>query len=233
VASGGGSALAEALQQIAVAAEASQGRRVQVEDLVPLQPGDYRGLTGFYLVVGWIVGGYLVAALLGVAAGSRPATTRRAVIRLLAMVPYAVASGLLGALVVDQGIGALRHHFLALAAVGMLLVAAAGAVTLAFQTLAGVIGIGLTVLVFVVAGNPSAGGAYQAPLLPGLFRFLSGILPNGAGVDAVRRIVYFAGAGVEPRLAVIGAWLLAGVAVTLVASVRHDRHPKRVQMAAG
>jgi hypothetical protein len=37
-----------------------------------VQPGDGRGLTGFYLVVGWIVGGYLVAALLGVSGGVPP-----------------------------------------------------------------------------------------------------------------------------------------------------------------
>ena len=132
--------------------------------------------------------------MLGVSSGARPATTRRAVIRLLSLIPYAILSGLAGALIVDQGLGALTGHFLALAALGMLLVYAAMAAT-AFQVLFGVIGIGITVLVFVVAGNPSAGGAYQPALLPGVFRAVGSLIPNGAGVDTVRRIVYFGGRG--------------------------------------
>ena len=223
VASGGGAGLAEAVQQIATTVDTARHRGVKVEDLVPLQSGDYRGLTGFYLVIGWIVGGYLVAALLGVASGARPANTRRAVIRLIALAPYAVLSGLVGVLIVDQLLGALTGHFWVLAAVGIMLVYAAAATTLAFQVLAGVMGIGITVLIFVVAGNPSAGGAYQAQLLPGFFRVISPAIPNGAGVDTVRRVVYFAGQGITGHLLVISAWIVAGAAVAVIASARHGR----------
>jgi hypothetical protein len=103
--------------------DATQKRTVRVSDLVPVQRGDARGLTGFYLVVGWIVGGYLVAALLGVASGARPPTPRRAVFRLAAVVPYSILSGLGGAFVVDQVLGALTGHFVALWWLGALLVA--------------------------------------------------------------------------------------------------------------
>jgi hypothetical protein len=58
-------------------------------------------------------------------------------------------------------LGALTGHLMALWWLGALLVFAVGAVTLAFQTLLGVIGIGVTILVFVIIGNPSAGGAYS------------------------------------------------------------------------
>jgi len=227
VASGGGASVVTAVAQVAVQADAARHRTVTVRDLVPLQPGDGRGLTGFYLVIGWIVGGYLVAALLGVAKGPRPATARLAVIRLLAIAAYAVASGLGGALIVDQGLGALTGHFVALWWLGTLLVFAAATVTMAFQVLLGVLGIGLTVLIFVVLGNPSAGGAYQADLLPPFWRAISSALPNGAGTDAVRRIVYFAGQGITGHLAVIAAYAAAGIVLTvLVCAVRepHGRH---------
>lgn len=225
VASGGGAALADALTLLITRADATQHRTVTVHDVVPLQAGDARGLTGFYLVVGWIVGGYLLAALLGVSAGARPATTRRAVIRLLAMIPYAVLSGLGGALIVDQGLGALTGHFWALWGTGALLVYAVAAVTMALQVLAGIVGIGLAVLVFVIAGNPSASGAYQTALLPGFWRAISYALPTGAATDAVRRIVYFAGRGITVHLLVISAWLAAGVAVSLLGSLRNERRP--------
>jgi hypothetical protein len=223
VASGGGASLVTALEQLATGAEAQQGRTVKVTDVVPLQAGDARGLTGFYLVIGWLVGGYLVASLLGVAKGARPATPRRAGIRLGATVPYAFASGIGGALIVDQWLGALTGYFWALAGLGMLLVLSAATLTMAFQVLFGTVGIGLTVLLFVVLGNPSAGGAYQAQLLPSLWRGVGSWIPNGAGTDAVRRIVYFGGHGTGGRLLVIVVYVVVGVAVTLGASILRAR----------
>jgi hypothetical protein len=135
-------------------------------------------------------------------------------------------------IIVDPVLHALRGSFLALWGLGVLLVYAAAAVTLAFQVLAGVLGIGLTVLVFVVLGNPSAGGAYQPSLLPPFWRALSGALPNGAGTDAVRRIVYFDGSGVAGNLLIICAWLVGGVLVALLASLRNDRRAARTDRAS-
>jgi hypothetical protein len=223
VASAGGSSIEAAVQQIISTAESRMQRAIKVDDVVPLQTGDGRGLTGFYLVIGWLVGGYLVASLLGISVGSRPTTVRRAVIRLLAVVPYAILSGLGGAIIVGPVLGALNGHLIALWWIGALLVFAASAVTMAFQTLFGVIGIGITVLFFVVLGNPSAGGAYQPALLPPFWRALSGALPNGAGVDAVRRIVYFGAQGVGGDLGVIALYVAGGVAVTMLVARRGER----------
>ena len=226
VSSGGGSSVVTAVEQVATAVETAQHRTVTTTDLVPLQSGDSRGLTGFYLVIGWIVGGYLVSALLGITAGSRPATPRRAVIRLLSLVPYAILSGVFGALIVDQVLGALTGHFVALWWLGALVVLGTATVTMAFQILLGVLGIGVTVLVFVVLGNPSAGGAYQPALLPPFWRAISGALPNGAATDTVRRIVYFGGHGIGTHLLVLCLYAVAGVVATLGASVLiHRRAP--------
>ncbi|HWE88682.1 MAG TPA: ABC transporter permease [Pseudonocardiaceae bacterium] len=223
VASGGGSAVSTAVQSIVTQAEAAQRRNLSVQDVVPEQAGDARGLSGFYLVVGWIVGGYLVAALLGVARGSRPTTVRRAGFRLVAIVPYAIVSGLGGAVIVGPVLGAITGHLLALWWVGALLVLAAATVTMAFQVLFGVIGIGITVLVFVILGNPSAGGAYQPSLLPPFWRAISGALPNGAGTDTVRRIVYFGGNGIAAHLIVLAIYVVAGAALALVAAAAFQR----------
>ncbi len=232
VASGGGVSVSSAVQSVITTVDAVQQRTVTVEDLVPLDPGDGRGLTGFYLVIGWIVGGYLVAALLGVSAGVRPANTRRALFRIGALVPYAMLSGLGGVLIVGPVLGAITGHFAAMWAVGALLVFAAGAVTMAFQVLFGVLGIGLTVLVFVILGNPSAGGAYQGQLLPPFWRFLGSVLPNGAGTETIRRIVYFGGTGITQYLAVIAAWAVLGAVVAVVASRFHYRRALAVDYPA-
>jgi hypothetical protein len=222
IASAGGSSVASAAQQVITAAEATEHRSVTVTDIVPLQRGDFHGLTGFYLVVGWAVGGYLVAALLGIASGARPATTPRAINRLIAFVPYAIISGLAGAIVVGPVLGALTGHLIALWWLGALLVFAVGAVTLAFQTLFGVIGIGVTILVFVILGNPSAGGAYQPALLPPFWRAISSALPTGAATDTVRRIVYFGGYDITGHLIVLASYAAAGVVIILIGSSIHQ-----------
>ena len=56
ISSGGGATVANAVTKVVTLLEASQHRTVTVEDVVPLQSGDNYGLTGFYLVLGWIVG---------------------------------------------------------------------------------------------------------------------------------------------------------------------------------
>jgi hypothetical protein len=221
--SGGGVSVASAVTEVVDRVEASQQRTVTAIDIVPLQSGDGRGLTGFYLVIGWIVGGYLVAALLGVSAGARPSTPRRAYFRLGAIVPYAILSGLGGTLIVDQVLGALTGHFWTLWWLGALLVAAAATVTMAFQVLFGVLGIGITVLVFVVLGNPSAGGAYQTTLLPPFWRWLSNGLPNGAGTDAVRRIVYLGSSGITGHLVVIAGYVVVGAVIAAGGSLLMHR----------
>ncbi len=223
VASADGSAEASAAEQVITAAEASQHRSVTVTDIVPLQRGDFHGLTGYYLVIGWIVGGYLVAALLGVASDAKRATRRRTIFRLIAFVPYAIISGLAGAIVVGPVLGALTGHLLALWWLGALLVFAVGAVTLAFQTLFGVIGIGVTILVFVILGNPSGGGAYQPALLPPFWRAISSALPNGAATDTVRRIVYFGAYGIGSHLILLASYAVAGVIIALIGSSIHQR----------
>ena len=215
VASAAGTSEASAVEAVVTQAEDAQGRTVTVQDVVTPQAGDARGLSGFYLVTGWIVGGYLLAALLGLTGAARPdlPTTAR---RLGVALGFAVLGGLGGALIAGPILGALTGHTLALWALGTLLTFAAAAVTVALSALLGVVGIGVTILLFVILGNPSAGGAYQDGVLPAFWSTIGGWLPNGAGVDALRRLVYFDGAGTRGPLLVAGAWALGGVVVALL-----------------
>ncbi len=226
VASGGGTAVAGAVQQIFTKVSAGQQRTVTVDDIVPLLPGDGRGMSGFYLVIGWVVGGYLFASLLGIAKGSRPATFPRVFWRLGVTVPYALLSGIGGALVAEPLLHAMNGHFWSIAGIGTLVTLSATTVTIALQTLFGVLGIGLTVIIFVILGNPSAGGAYQPLVLPPFWRAISSYLPNGAGTDAIRRIVYFDGHGVTHPVVVLICWIVGGVLVTLIGAAVFHRGGK-------
>jgi len=221
VAGAEGGAVATALEQVLTRADAAQQRTLTTTDVLPAGDGDARGLSAFYLAVGWVVGGYLVASIIGVSAGSRPATRGRAGTRLVALAVYALVSGLGGALIAGPVLGALGGgHTLALTLFGALLVFAVGAATAALQVWTGLVGIGLAILAFVVLGNPSAGGAYPAPLLPPFWAAIGPWLPPGAGTGAVRGIVYFDGAGVGQAVAVLVAYAVVGTAATLLGAGR-------------
>jgi hypothetical protein len=221
VAGAEGGAVATALEQVLTQADTAQQRTLTTTDVLPAGDGDARGLSAFYLAVGWVVGGYLVASIIGVSAGSRPATRGRAGTRLATLVVYALVSGLGGALIAGPVLGALDGgHTLALTLFGALLVFAVGAATAALQVWTGLVGIGLAILAFVVLGNPSAGGAYPAPLLPPFWAAIGPWLPPGAGTGAVRGIVYFDGAGVGQAVAVLAAYAVVGVVATLLGAGR-------------
>ncbi|UQX00469.1 DUF3533 domain-containing protein [Streptomyces sp. RerS4] len=225
VASGAGASLSQALEEVVGRAETARGRQVRVVDVAPADRGDSRGLSSFYLVVGWCVGGYLCAAILAISAGARPANAARAVIRLGALLVYSLAAGLLGAVVAGPVLGALPGSLVALWGLGALVVFAVGAVTLAFQGLAGVVGIGLAILLIVVFGNPSAGGAYAYPLLPPFWSAIGPALPPGAGTYAARSVAYFRGNGTAGPMLVLAAWAVVGAAITVACAVRRRGRP--------
>jgi hypothetical protein len=221
LASGGGAALSNALKGLIGAAEAQQHRSLTVVDLAPApQSKDFDGLSSFYLVVGWSVGGYLCASLLTISAGAKPSNKRRAAVRAGAMALYAIAGGILGAVVVGPVLGALPGPVWGMAGLGALVVFSVGMLTLALQALTGVIGIGLAVLVVVIAGNPSAGGAFPWPMLPPFWRAIGPWLPPGAGTWTARSIAYFHGNAVLRSLLVLSAYAVAGSAVTLLFTLR-------------
>ncbi|MEV4942564.1 DUF3533 domain-containing protein [Streptomyces zaomyceticus] len=218
VASGGGTVLSSALETILTRVEATQQRTVRTVDVAPASPEDFDGLSAFYLVVGWCVGGYICAAILAISAGSRPANPQRAIIRLGVLALYSVLGGLGGAVIVGPILGALPGSVAALWGLGTLVVFAVGAATLALQAVFGIVGIGLAILLIVIAGNPSAGGAFPLPMLPPFWNAIGPALPPGAGTWAARSIAYFKGNDMTRSMLVLSAWAVVGTVVTLVMS---------------
>ncbi|MFD3568262.1 DUF3533 domain-containing protein [Streptomyces sp. NPDC058671] len=232
VASGGGTVLSSALETIFTRVEGAQQRTVRTVDVAPASPGDFDGLSAFYLVVGWCVGGYICAAILAISAGSRPANRERAVIRLGVLALYSVLGGLGGAVIVGPILGALPGGVAALWGLGTLVVFAVGAATLALQAVFGIVGIGLAILLIVIAGNPSAGGAFPLPMLPPFWNAIGPALPPGAGTWAARSIAYFKGNDMTGSMLVLSAWAVVGAAITLVMSSL-KREPESEPASAG
>ncbi|MGW1181737.1 DUF3533 domain-containing protein [Streptomyces drozdowiczii] len=220
VASGGGTVLANSLTKIIKQAELSRERTARAVDVAPASHQDFDGLSSFYLAVGWCVGGYLCASILAISAGSRPANRERALIRTGVMALYAIAGGIGGAVIIGPILDALPGSFWGLSGLGALTVFAVGMITLALEALTGIVGIGLAVLLVVIAGNPSAGGAFPLPMLPDFWRAIGPALPPGASTWTARSIAYFRGNAVTGPLLVLSAWAVAGTAVTLLTAMR-------------
>ncbi|MFE5853665.1 DUF3533 domain-containing protein [Streptomyces sp. NPDC056500] len=226
VASASGASLSQAIEETVADAQRAERRSLTVVDVVPDSPGDARGLSSFYLVIGWCVGGYLCAAVLAISAGARPANTHRALIRLGVLLVYSIVAGLLGTVIAGPILGALTGSVPALWGLGSLLVFTVGAITLALQGLAGIVGIGLAILLVVVLGNPSAGGAYPYPLLPPFWKAIGPALPPGAGTFAARSITYFRGQAMTGPMLVLSAWAVGGALLTLLcARLRREPAP--------
>ncbi|MEV8316791.1 DUF3533 domain-containing protein [Streptomyces sp. NPDC059900] len=226
VGSGGGTALATALERITTQADAAEKRTVRTVDVAPASTEDFNGLSSFYLVVGWCVGGYLCASILAISAGARAANGPRALIRTGVMALYSIVGGLGGALIIGPVLDALPGSIMALWGLGSLVVFGVGMITLALQSLTGIVGIGLAVLLVVIAGNPSAGGAFPLPMLPPFWKEIGPWLPPGAGTWVARSIAYFKGNAITGPMLVLAAWAVVGTAVTLVMSaLRGDRQP--------
>lgn len=215
-ASAGNRASATALELTVNRVLAAQGQpAAKVQDVKPPDAADPNGTSLFYVVIAWVFGGYFAAVLLGMVAGNRSGSRNLAGLRLGALAAFAVIGSLVTLLVVRLGFDVLGGPFLALWAAGALIVFSTAVASSGLQALAGMAGTGLVILLFVILGNPAAGGAYARPLLPGFWGTLGGLLPPGAGVDLVRSILFFDGARILGPIAVLVGWAVLGAALAL------------------
>lgn len=232
-ASAQGATRAQVAQTAAKNIAAQTHRTVQSTDVVKVQEEDARGTASFYLVLAWLVGAYLFPAAMSNLAGTRAWTARGARLRVALFAAFAVVSGLVGAALALYGIESLRGSYWQIAAFGAVLVFTVSVFTYGLTSMFGTMGIGIAILLFVILGNPSAGGAYAYDVLPEPWRTVGPYLPNGAGVDAIRSLSYFDGNDLQRPFLVTASWLLAGLLMvwfvgrkTYGTSSDHVAHPE-------
>jgi hypothetical protein len=186
----------------------------KVVDAVPLQSGDPRGLSLPQIVLGTIVGSFMMGVLTAQLALGEPLWQR-----MLAYLGFAVAFGGLAAVVIDPVLGVLTGHF---AWVWLCAGATALAISLPVGALARLLGqraLPLSSLVFLILGNPSSGTPNPIEYLPGLFRAVGPFLPPNADATALLGRTYFDAAVLRPLL-VLAAWIVVPGAVLAVVDRR-------------
>jgi hypothetical protein len=221
------------------AAAAALRTPLRVVDLAPLPASDATGTSLFFLVIAWMLGGYVGATALAlVLGGMRSPGLRQAGIRLGLLAGYAVISGLLGALLIGPAMGVVPGYSLSLAGIGMLLTFAAAAATAGLQAALGMPGTLIAIIAMVVFGDPTAGGSIATALLARPWNVIGQGLPPSAALSAARGVVYLGGANLTGPLAVLATYAAGGTLLTLAATAwpRHrptSRAPQRPAHVTG
>lgn len=220
-------AATEVMTRVFVEAARQARLPLAVSDEFPVEESDPRGLVPFYLAVGYVLGGYLASTVLALRIGTSPGTLREAVLRLVALAVYAVALGVVGAVLVGPVLGVWEHDIVGIAAVGTLAVFAAAAAAAAATAWLGLLGTGLVILLLVILGNPGSGGIYAPEFLPTTLRGMHLWNPPGLTTDLIKSVVYFdRRAGTWPLVA-LALWTILGVAGVITATLFHRRRARR------
>jgi hypothetical protein len=199
---------------------------LQVRDLAPLPAADPTGISAFFLVIGWMLGGYVGATTLGLMLGGvRSPSPRNALLRLALLAGYAAISGFLGALLIGPALGVVAGYNLALAGVGALLVFAAAAATAGLQGALGLPGTLIAIIAMVVFGDPTAGTSIATALLARPWNLVGQGLPPSAGLSAARSVIYLGGANLTGPLTVLATYAAAGTLLTLAAAAWWQHRP--------
>jgi hypothetical protein len=197
---------------------------LQVHDLAPLPVSDPAGSSAYFLVAGWVLGGYVGATVLGLTTGGmRSRSVRQAAARLGLLGGYAVASGLAGALLFGPALGVMSGFSAALAGVGMLVVFAAAAATAGLQGALGMPGTLIAIVGMVVFGNSTAGQSIATPLLASPWNVIGVLLPPGAGLSSARSVIYLGGVNLTRPLTVLLTYAVAGTLLVLATAAWPQR----------
>jgi hypothetical protein len=195
--------------------------RAGVEDIRPLPASDRRGLSSLFTVIGTLIPSLVFGVLLSVFGRALPGRVRWA-----AVVGYALLAGVVVACSVDLLVGALTSSFIGVAIVSGLLALAVSAAAHGLGHLGGPVGIVTAILLLMLLGVSSAGGAVTYQLEPGFFGAVSQLLPPGAALTGMRNVQYFNWAATLAPLLVLGAWAAGGLVVGLLGEL-YGPHVRR------
>jgi hypothetical protein len=213
VASAASPAVAQLLRG-AVAELSPEGASVPIQDVVPTTPDDPSGAG---------LGAGLLPLVMTSAAAGLIATVllSRRLPRLVAVSALAVTAGIVGAALLEYGLGVVDGAYWPLAGVVALLVGAVAAAVAGLGAVLGRAGAALGVLLMIFLGNPLSAAAAGPEMLPQPWGDIGQLMPPGAAVSAVRSVAFFDGAAAGTPLLVLAVWLAAGL--VLVAAGRSGR----------
>ena len=184
--------------------------------------GDPGGVIPSIVLIALLIAGYVASTALmsvtGTATGPR---------RVAGLIVFAFVAALLFDLI--SGLFAWGwpiHQFWPMWPIMALVILTAALVASVLEKLLGALGTFLTIMVMILFGNPSTGGAVGVPFLPSFWRNLGPFLPPRNGLTAVHNTMYFNGHGMTQALVILGVYAVVFGAVSqFLGSYRTPRLP--------
>ena len=204
----------------------AQGQTVAVETVHPFSSGDPHGLILFFVILAVLISTLVAQALVGLR-GDAGFGFRLIMVAIYAVIAALVAMGMATWLAGDYGSGFwFATGLVALAS------AAVGAVVAGSARLVGAPGVALAGLVVVLLDLVSSGGPLGSQLLPDFYRWLAPGMPVSQLYSGMRGALYFNNAGIGTSVAVLSAWLAAGLILMVLGEMLTRRARQRVALAA-
>ena len=202
------------------AAAKSTGQKLTVQQYapVPLPKKDPFGLVQSLMLIPLLIGGYMSATLLMAVTGKAAGRWRAA-----QLAGFAVAGGLAVDLIACLWLqGYASSKFWIVWPICSLIIAVVAAVAAILQKLIGAAGTLLTIIVVILFGNPSSGGATGVPYLPAFWRDIGPYLPPRNGYILLHHTIYFNGHGTTQALTVLLIYLAVAAAILIVLDLRRS-----------
>ena len=205
VASAAGDAVTGVIKSAFTNTFAAQQRTLTIETVHPFSSGDPHGLILFFVILAVLISTLASQALLGLS----PGLPFR--LRLAAVVAYAILAALAGMGMATWIAGDYGSGFWVATGLVAMAAAAVGAVVAGSARLLSVPGVGLAALIVILLDLVSSGGPLGSNLLPDFYRWLAPGMPVGQLYSAIRGALFFDNAGLGFPVAVLCAWLAAGL----------------------
>lgn len=205
VAKANGASLEQTLTQVFTRVTAESHRHLTVTDVAPTEKQDELGTTLLYFALAWSVPAYVLATTL-----LRAVTFNRRK-KLLTVAGVAAGYSAIG-FYAGLGLGYIPDEPAAMA-VSFLLTTAVATAALGLAPFVRQFFPAVAMGLFIVLSVPTSGGAVPAAMLPPFFQDVHRVMPLANGIDALRGVLYFDGAGVAEPVLVLCAWFAAGVAL--------------------
>ena len=200
------------------AKHAGQKLTVQQYAPVPLAAKDPFGLVQGLMLIPLLIGGYMSATLLMAATGKAAGRWRAA-----QLAGFAIAGGLAVDLIVCYWLqGFPSDKFWITWPICSLIIAVVAFVAAILQKLIGAAGTLLTIIVIILLGNPSSGGATGVPYLPTFWRDIGPYLPPRNAYILLHHTIYFNGHGTTQALTVLLIYLGVGAVILGVLDLRRS-----------
>jgi hypothetical protein len=170
----------------------------------PLPSGDPFGYVLAIVLTPLLIGGYLSATVLRMALGTPPPRLEGAI-----LLGAAVVATLLVNLIVEPWLhGYPASKFWIVWPIMILIMVVPALFAAVMQRLLGAIGTLLTVVVIILLGKPSSGGANGVAYLPSFWTTLGPFLPPRNAYILLRNTIYFDGNGISQALIILLAYLI-------------------------